>query len=335
MEETLVLKPKHKYLNSIELIFEIADTSLLCFKIDEFLETYLSEQRKKLNDNEFNIEHELLIKKDRLSSGYSVRICSDIFGQEKLSSHSCDIRKRILSIPDFQDIILVTKDEGNCYLCERLYPKIMNIEIRLRAIVNIIYMQTNGNEWEKELKAKTKRANNKRGSGFDLNEILLETLIDLIFKINFNEGNEPPLNLETLSKSELIETINRVKYKSFWQEVFPNIDLKIEWLNLLMDIRNNVMHFKPLDYNTDYLANMKNCDKIILLLNKAEKQIRDKKLKLTKELVNSFNLLFQTVAKLVELMQPSFNQMATSLQPIRETIYEITNKINNKDKGEK
>lgn len=328
MKNTLVLKTKHEYKNSIELIFEIADTSLICFEIDEFLKKYISMQRKKMNEHEFNVEHELLIKKDSLSSGYSVKILSDKLDKEKLSFYSCDIRNKILSLPNFKGIILITKDEGNCYLCETLYPKIMEIETRLRAIVNKIYMQIKGIEWKENLETTTKRANNKRDKGFDLNEILLETLVDLMFKININETNSPPPNLDNLSKSELIKIINNIKYKSLWGKFFPNIDLKIEYLEALIKIRNKVMHFKLLDFNNDYKVTVKNLARILTLLDKAEKQISGKKFKLTKELADSFNLLFQTIHNSIAPIQERINQMATSLQPIMESISKILDKGN-------
>lgn len=319
MSKTLDIKFKSQYSNYLELNFEIADTSILCFEIDEIIENYLKQQHKTLSENDINIKYNLLINKNKLSASYNITILSNTIDKKILCMHSANIKKEILSLEHFKNIIVITKDDANSFLCELLYPKIMQIEVRLRAIVNKIYMQTKGKEWKNEILDKTKMANNKRSKGFDLNEVLLETLVDLLFKINLNKDNSIPSNLNILSKEELIKIIHNVKHKSFWEEFFPKVKLKLEHLNLLINIRNNVMHFKPISYN-DFNQNDKNCDRIIKLLSKAETQIIGNKINFSKKLLDSFNILSQAINKLVEPIQNQLNSLSNALQPIFDEI---------------
>ena len=280
-------KPK-----TLKLFFEVADaTSILYGLIDECIEKFNIK-----NYGDITISHTVARMPNKFSLSYKIILSSRTVNKSTLCQASCELREQICRLKNFKNWAVVTNEDANMQMCEILYPKILDIETRLRAITNRIFMQFQGDQWSNELKIKTKQANNKRSSGFDLNQLTLGNLVNLLFRININENKSVPNNLDSLSKEELITIIHNIKCKTMWQHFFSTVELKIEYMDDLLDVRNNVMHFKPINYKY-FTQNVVNCERINFCLKKVEKQIAGKKFSLSKEFMDALHLLTEIASK--------------------------------------
>lgn len=206
-------------------------------------------------------------------------------------------------------------------MCTTIYPKLMEIETRLRSLVNQITMQVNGDKWKNEISNKTKQAGNKRDKQDNLDEIFLETLVSILFEIDVNSDKKIPDNLSDLSKNELIDIINKTRFKSFWEEAFPNIKLQKEQMDILIKIRNKVMHFKDFSFN-DFTQAVKTCDKILKLIEKAELSIKG--IVLSKSLLETLSKVSDVISSNYQIYHEFFSKINKQLNPIYNSIKSIS-----------
>lgn len=315
--DKLEVELKKEYANSIELNLEIVEDKI--FDIEDLVDNYIN--NNKLPD-ELNVEHYSQIKKGSISHSYIIKIQSDIILNGELLKYSTSLIQIIKISEKLRNKFTVTKDEGKLLMCTTLYPNLMKIETRLRSLVNQIIMQVNGDKWKSEIHNKTKQAGNKRDKQDDLDEIFLETLVSILFEIDVNSNKQIPDNLSDLSKNDLIDIINKIKFKSFWEEAFPNIKLQKEQMDILIKTRNKVMHFKDITFN-DFTQATKTCDKVLKLIEKAELSIKGKRIILSKSLLETLSKISDMFYSNYQIYHEFFLKINKQLNPIYNSINSI------------
>ncbi len=315
--DKLEVELKKEYAYSIELNVEVVEDKI--FDMEDLISNYIN--NNKLPD-ELNIEHYSQIKKGSISHSYIIKIQSDIISKKDLLKYSTSLIQIIKNSENLRNKFTVTKDEGKCFMCTTLYPSLMEIETRLRSLVNQIIMQVNGDKWKSEIYNKTKLAGNKRDKQDDLDEIFLETLVSILFEIDVNSDKQIPNNLSDLSKNNLIDIIHKIKFKSFWEEAFPNIKLQKEQMDFLIKIRNKVMHFKDIPFNI-FTQATKTCDKVLKLIEKAELSVKGKRIILSKSLLETLSKVSDIITSNYQTYHEIFSKINKQLNPIYNSINSI------------
>ena len=316
--EKLEVELKKEYVYSIELNVEVVEDKI--FDIEDLVSKYIDNSKLP---NEVKIEYFPQFKKESISHSYIIKIQSDAITKKELLKYSTSLIYNIKNSENLRNKLTVTKDEGKWFMCTTIYPKMMEIETRLRSLVNQITMQVNGDKWKNEISNKTKQAGNKRDKQDNLDEIFLETLVSILFEIDVNSDKKIPDNLSDLSKNELIDIINKTRFKSFWEEAFPNIKLQKEQMDILIKIRNKVMHFKDFSFN-DFTQAVKTCDKILKLIEKAELSIKGRRIVLSKSLLETLSKVSDIISSNYHIYHEFFSKINKQLNPIYNSIKSIS-----------
>lgn len=307
-----------KYNYSIELNFEVVEDKL--FDLEDLVGNYIDNNKLSAD---LNIEHFSQIKKGSISHSYIIKIQSDTVSEDKLLKYSTSLIQIIKNTKNLKNKFTVTKDEGKWFMCTTIYPKLMEIETRLRSLVNQIIMQVNGDKWIGEITNKTKQAGNKRDKQGDLDEIFLETLVSLLFEVNVNSNKNIPNDLSHLSKENLIDIINKTRFKSFWEEAFPNIKLQKESLKVVIDTRNKVMHFKDMSLS-DFTQAVKTCDKVLESIKKAELSIKGRRIMLSKGLMETLSNISNVIYSNYQMYYKFFTNINKQLNPLYNSINSLS-----------
>ena len=188
-------------------------------------------------------------------------------------------------------IQIISYDSISEYYCNKIYPKLNELERNLRKLLFNIYVVHFGQDYYKitidnELQNKVKRVIQAKGNDdnkeierlkkffysmefYDIQQMLFKphwTELDEKARNNFLEKHE---DLSNLSDHELREIISNIGPKSDWERFFSDKTDKAEFesfLDVIRESRNKVAHCKFF-YKLDYF----DCNKTIRKFNKVIK----------------------------------------------------------------
>ena len=266
MTEEHIVIPNEK---EAEILFEIADISAYILTIKEHIQQYLLKLNDRYDESQYNVEYLPLINKNKLSTQYKIVVKSHNLDEIQLYGILENIKNEFLVLDKLKGKVVVLSDTAQNFYHYFFYEKIMTIEKKLRSILYQVEMQFYGASWEQKLKKSIKR--NKRNST-KLQELYFDELIFCMFEVYINVEPYDCSKLDSLTKDELIGFIKNKNPTTFWNSFFPKIEIKKEKLKEVIKLRNDIMHFKEINYK-DYNNFYRLTDNLIKSINKAEKQL--------------------------------------------------------------
>ncbi|MFD1416271.1 hypothetical protein [Oceanobacillus jeddahense] len=185
-----------------------------------------------------------------------------------------------------QFYMVAIKDSLSLYYSERVYGRLSNYERKMRALILAIFIPAYNKSWVKELKNVTTEETSKKLQENSMLEKALENLDlnnleEIFFELNFNVDKNnydekfDVINIENLTKEDLVAIIKKNKPVSFWDKYisrYVTIDNARHRMNKIRNQRNRVAHHKTFsDRNFKELKNELDC--FILKLSEAESKI--------------------------------------------------------------
>ncbi|MDV0447522.1 hypothetical protein MsAg5_14220 [Methanosarcinaceae archaeon Ag5] len=148
--------------------------------------------------------------------------------------------------------IVKTKDESSEYYCKRLFPLFGTFENSLRELAYLVVIRTYGSNWPEQTRFKVKTSNK-------IEYGLQASTITELYKFLFDkeETNKElwdylsDSNMQTMSKEEIISSLNKFRPHSLWDRLFINDFSSFDSM-MLEDVRegrNQVAHNHTIDYN--------------------------------------------------------------------------------------
>lgn len=260
--------------------------------------------------------------------------------------------EKLFSLEIEEDYIsIISYDAISEYYCNKLYPKLNELERNLRKLLFNIYVLNFGREYfqvttTKEMQDKAKSIIRAKGGKAkqeikyiqqyfysleyaDIQQLLFAPRWTKIDEENKTTFLDEHADLSQLSDVELRAIINSISPKSDWErffaEKFVDVDLDSD-IETVRPIRNSVAHCKSIS-KEDYIA----CDKLIRKLDIAlikaititeEKDFIDKNKEYLKKVFSGVSTRIQELtSKISEMLVPSM-QSLTEFAKVTSSISE-------------
>ena len=196
--------------------------------------------------------------------------------------------------------VVVLSDDVSSYYCVKAYPVFHEYEKQIRRLVYKLLTMSLGAMWidktvDEELKKQLKERKNSISGEKLIAQMLHEMDMSQLEQYLFDPRREvsasdmideclSDVNTESMTKEEIVATIQRARPQSVWEKYFAN-HIEVEDLQSKMIIvranRNKVAHCKPF-YSNDFYDSMKilKDEGLIIKLTSAIENIRTRELSL-------------------------------------------------------
>jgi len=239
-------------------------------------------------------------------------------------------------------------DEAGDYVRQLAYPILAEIEQRFRTFINQVLVETEGFSWwttftpksstsirEKADSIHEKSKKEKNMAIHPLECTTFENLRDIIdvkiSEISDTEQLTVKKFKELLSDCNSIQDVQikldkKTREITYWNEVFSHYFEKKQWddlkkdLTYILEVRNKVMHHRPLYYGAVKDLEIRRTE-ILSILDSAKKE-------LTKEQLQQIKELQQHVTQILTQYQASINKAMESVSQSMESVSQYQASIN-------